>query len=99
MNKQMFLKLILITTSKYILSRLLRVIDGKLFYQDADRTNEVLYSCSVCNYFTTKSLIHISNKCPCCSHKKLDVFASEDISTKNTTTISKRLDNIYKEAF
>ena len=88
------------TTSKYILSRLLRVIDGKLFYQDTDRTNEVFYFCSVCNYFTTKRLIHISNNnCPCCSHKKLDVFASENINIKNTTTISIILDNIYKEVF
>lgn len=87
------------TTSKYILSRLLRAIDGKLFYQDIDKTSEMFYFCSVCNYFTTKRLIHVSNKCPCCSQKKLDVFASENIDVKNTTTISIILDNIYKEAF
>lgn len=100
MNKQMFLKLMLMTTSKYILSRLLKTVDNKLFYQDYDKTSEVLYSCLSCNYFTSKSLLYIdNNKCPCCSNKKLDIFSSESVNIKNTTTISKILNNIYIEVF
>lgn len=99
MNKQMFLKLILMTTSKYILSRFLKIIDNKLCYQQTDETDKVFYSCKKCNYVSTKFLIHVHSKCPCCQSKKLDVLASDDINSKNITTISKILNNVYRETF
>lgn len=76
------------TASKYILTRLLRFIDGRIFGEG----EEVLYSCLKCEYVGVKSLV---NTCPCCS-RKLDVLTGED---KETPITSKIFRKAYKEAY
>lgn len=84
MNKQVFLKLMLMTTSKYVLSRVLKTLDIKMFQTDG---MEVAYLCDDCKYVTTKNLSHVG-----C----LEVLTSQNIDFENTSTIE---NYIYEEAY
>lgn len=85
----MLYKLVVTGTVKYILTRLLRVTDNKLFYKDFDKFNEAVYECSHCGY------LHIGKYalfpiCPCCSNQSI-IFSMEDVSYCSEDSLNKFL--------
>lgn len=85
----MLYKLVVTGTVKYILTRLLRVTDNKLFYKDFDKLNEAVYECPHCGYLHIGKYA-LDSICPCCSNQST-VFSMEDISYHSDDSLIKFL--------